>query len=60
MGPATKTKPVDPLLAGIDAAPWDERAVTDEERAALAEARAIDDFVDGAEVTAAIARRSKA
>ena len=60
MGPATKTNPVDPMLAAIDAAPWDERPVTDEERAALAEARATDDFVDGAEVTAAIARRSKA
>ena len=60
MGPATKTKPVDPVLAAIDAAPWDERPVTEEERAALAEARATDDFVDGAEVTAAIARRSKA
>jgi hypothetical protein len=60
MGPATKTKPVDSVLAAIDAAPWDERPVTDEERAALAEARATDDFVDGAEVIAAITRRSKA
>jgi len=60
VGPATKTKPVDPVLAAIDTAPWDERPVTDEERAALAEARATDDFVDGGEVTAAITRRSTA
>jgi hypothetical protein len=60
MGPATKAKPVDPVLAAIDAAPWDERPVTDEESATLAEARATDEFVDGTEVTAAIARRSKA
>ena len=59
VGPATKTKSVDPVLAAIDAAPRDERPVTDDERAPLAEARATDDFVDGAEVTAAIARRSK-
>ena len=60
MGPATKVKAVDPVLAAVGAAPFDDRPVTDEERALLAEARATDDdFVDGAEVTAAIANRSK-
>lgn len=59
MGPATKAKAVDPVLAAVDAAPFDDRPVTDEERALLAEARATDDFVDGADVTAAIAKRAK-
>lgn len=59
MGPATKQKALDPVLAALDAAPWDERPATEEEIAALAEARSADDFLDGSEVTAAIARRSK-
>ena len=59
MGPATKKKAVDPVLAAVHAAPFDDRPVTEEERAMLAEARSIDDFVSAAEVTAAIERRSK-
>ncbi len=59
MGPATKKKPVDPVLAAVDAAPFDHRPVTEEERDMLAEARATDDFVSAADVTAAIERRSE-